>query len=54
MSTIIEGVYDCGKQFSSNYFFDLYSKKLINENKMAECCQKPSLITDLSKLTLII
>ena len=49
MSTIIEGVYDCGKQFSSNYFFDLYSKKLINENKMAECCQKPSLITDLSK-----
>ena len=49
MSGIIEGVYDCKKQFSSNHFFDLYSRTPINEKKLSECCKKPSLITDLSK-----
>jgi expansin (peptidoglycan-binding protein) len=46
---IEKGEYDCGKQFSTNYFFDLYSKKLIKENKKSECCKKPSLITDYDK-----
>ena len=46
---IIEGEYDWGKQFSTNHFFDLYSKKLINVKKMSECCQKPSLISDLNQ-----
>ena len=46
---IIKGEYDCGKQFSTNYFFDLYSKKLIEENRMSECWAKPSLINDISK-----
>ena len=49
VTKIINGEYDCGKQFSTDYFFDLYSKKLIKENKMSECCAKPSLIPDLSK-----
>ena len=48
MKGIIQGEYDCGKQFSTNYFFDLYSKKVINEKKKSECCQKPSLIKDIT------
>ena len=27
---VIKGVYDCGKQFSTNNFFDLYSRKVIS------------------------
>ena len=45
---IVEGEYDCGKQFSTNYFFDLYSKKVIKENKKSECCKKPSLLNDIT------
>ena len=46
---IIEGEYDCGAQFSANTFFDIFSRKIINENKKSECCVKPSLISKISK-----
>ena len=46
MSGIIQGEYNCKKQFSTDKFFDLYSKKVIGTNKKSECCKKPSLIKD--------
>ena len=46
---IVEGVYDCGAQFSADKFFDIYSRKMISEKKKSECCVKPSLISDLSE-----
>ena len=49
VTTITKGEYDCGKQFSTNYFFDIYSNKLIQKNEMSECCKKPSLIADITK-----
>ena len=48
MNGIIKGDYDCGKQFSTSTFFDLYSKNVININLKSECCNKPSLIQDIS------
>ena len=45
---VTKGVYDCGKQFSTNDFFDLYSRKVISRNKKSECCKKPSLIEDIN------
>ena len=48
-TSITQGDYDCGKQFSANHFFDIYSNKKINKNTMSDCCKKPSLIDDLSK-----
>ena len=48
MTGIIQGDYDCQKQFATDKFFDLYSKKVIGTNKKSECCQKPSLIKDLN------
>ena len=46
MNGIYEGVYDCGSQFSTDKFFDIYTKKEIEPNYKSECCQKPSLIED--------
>ena len=46
MNGIIKGEYNCGKQFSADKFFDLYSRKVISTNKKSECCKKPSLIKD--------
>ena len=49
MTGIIQGDYDCKKQFATDKFFDLYSRKVIKSNLKSECCVKPSLITDVSK-----
>jgi len=48
LNGVIKGVYDCGKQFSTNKFFDLYSRKVISSNKKSECCKKQSLIKDIN------
>ena len=45
---VIKGDYDCGKQFSTDKFFDIYSRNIISTNKKSECCQKQSLIKDIT------
>ena len=45
---VIKGIYDCGKQFSTNKFFDLYSRKVINSDMKSECCKRQILIKDIS------
>ena len=47
-SGVIKGDYDCGKQFSTDKFFDLYSRNVISSNKKTECCKKQSLIKDIT------
>ena len=47
-NTITKGDYDCGAQFAVKNFYDLYSRKIIQTNKKSECCQKPSLISDIN------
>ena len=47
-NTITKGDYDCGAQFTVKNFYDLYSRKIIQTKKKSECCQKPSLISDLN------
>ena len=47
LNGVIKGDYDCGKQFSTNNFFDLYTRKVISSNKKTECCQKQSLIQNI-------
>ena len=47
-NAITKGDYDCGAQFAVKNFYDLYSRKIIQTNKKSECCQKPSLISDIN------
>jgi hypothetical protein len=46
--SITKGDYDCGAQFTVKNFYDLYSRKIIQTKKKSECCQKPSLISDIN------
>jgi expansin (peptidoglycan-binding protein) len=45
---VIKGDYNCGKQFSTDKFFDLYSRKVISSYKKTECCKKQSLIKNIT------
>ena len=47
-NAITKGDYDCGTQFTVKNFYDLYSRKIIQTKKKSECCQKPSLISDIN------
>jgi len=45
---MVAGTYDCGKQFKTNKFFDIFSGKIVGKETKSSCCKKPSKIKDLN------
>ena len=45
---LVAGTYDCGKQFKTDKFFDIFSGKVVSKETKSSCCKKPSKISNLN------